>query len=216
MLKDILDKLKEKYHQRLGLRSLHRSEYIKAHYHFEKILKINNSYLNYFYYSVVLIALNRQEQAITYLEKIIDTHSEDILIAVTLAECYMVVREWAKAEDLLTYLNKKFPNNTTVKFLFETCKNTISREKYACGKEYFIKAKNNTDIKDFDAALEDINKAIELNEANASYYFYAGYIALQGKKNKEQVEAYFENAVFLAPQNESFKKQLQYVKTRYR
>ena len=216
MLKGIIDKFKERYHQRCGLKHLHRSDYKKALKHFESALAISKSYLNYFYYSVILIALDRHELAITYLEKIIHDHSEDILIAVTLAESYMVVREWAKAEDLLTFLNKKFPNNTTIKFLFETCKNPIGREKYACGKEYFIKAKNNTDIKNYDAALEDINKAIELNEANASFYFYAGYIALQGKKRKEEVEAYFENAVFLAPQNEGFKKQLQYVKTCYK
>ena len=216
MLKSVIDRIKEKFHLRRGLKYLHRSEYKKAQKHFESVLHINKSYLNYFYYSVVLIALNQHEQAISYLEKIINEHSEDILIAVTLAECYMVVREWAKAEDLLMFLNKTFPNNLTVKFLYETCKNPISREKYACGKEYFINAKIKTDSKEYDAALEEMNKAIELNEANASYYFYAGYIALQGKKRKEEVEAYFENAVFLAPQNEGFKKQLQYVKTCYK
>jgi len=215
MLSHYVNVFLEKYHQRRGLRLIRRSQYKKAAYHFERALLLGDSVANFYYYSVSLISLNKHAQAISYLEKIVENHSDDILISTTLAECYLVVREWVKAEDFLSFLNDKFKDNIVVRRLFDISKDLILREKYATSKEYFFKAIELLDSKKIEEALTNAQSAIELDELNSSYYFLAGVILMQGKRAKAEVEGYLEKAVLLAPQNEGYKKQLRAVKTSY-
>ena len=214
MFEIILDTYSEKYHQKKGIKFLSRAKYQKSLHHFEKALLINDSTVNNFYYSISLIALNRHSEAITFLEKIIDSHTNDILISSTLTECYLAVREWEKAEHLADYLLEKFKENTFIQKLHSITNDVVLREKYAAAKESFYKTIENMDNKDYEAAFLEINKAIEMDEENASYYFLAGTILMQANRKKEEYVLYYEKAVLLAPKNESYKKHLRYVKTR--
>jgi tetratricopeptide (TPR) repeat protein len=211
-----MDIFAEKYHQRRGLRLLHKTAFEKAAYHLEKALVLNASTVNLFYFAVALVALNRHTEAVVYLEKVIDEHVDNLLISTTLVECYLVIREWEKAEKLVNYLHTKNPENSTVKFLYETTSDPIIRDKYACGKEQFFLAKDAMNKKDLKVAYEHISRAVELDEKNAAYLFYAAYILLMDRRPKIEVEQYLEKAVLYAPQNEGYKRQLQFVKTKYK
>jgi len=206
----------EKYHQKKGIRLLGRSRYKEAFQQFERALLLNDSTVNYFYYSVCLISMNRHRQAIGYLEKIFDKHDDMILISTTLAECYLVVRDWCKADDFLGFLVNKYSENVFIKRLWDISQDPILREKYASSKEYFYKAVEELEIKNYTAALEQIKQAIVIDELNSVYYFFAGIILLQAKSPKHEVEDYLEKALALSPYNEQYKKKLHWVKTRYK
>lgn len=216
MIKHYVDVFLEKYHTARGLRMLQRGNYYNAKLHFEKSLLIKDSSTNYFYYSIALISLYEHKKAITFLEKIIDSHTEDILIATTLAECYLVVREWDKAEELIAFLMAKFPDKQIVKKLYDINSDSVHREKYAESKEYFFKAMDLFNKKDSDAAFATIKNAIDLDDTNSSFHYMAGIIQLQGKKNKKEIEIHLEKAILLSPNNENYKKQLQFIKTKYK
>ena len=206
----------EKYHQNRGIRLMRKSQYKNAFYHFEKALLLKDSTVNYFYYSVCLIALNKHKSAIGYLEKIFDKHNDMILVSTTLAECYLVVRDWCKADDFLGFLVNKHKDNVFINRLWDISQDPILREKYAASKECFYKAVEQLDAKEYDTSIEQIKCAIDLDEMNSAYYYLAAIILLQGKRPKSEVESYMEKAVLLAPYNEEYKKKLQYVKTRYK
>jgi len=212
---DIFDLIIMRYHQRRGLKALHISNFPKATYHFEKALLRSTDHINYFYLAVALIGQHKHQRAVVFLEKIIDDHCEDILISSTLAECYLVLREWEKAERLLNFLYGKFPQNTTIKYLHLLVNDSILRDKYACGKELFFQSVESLERREITQAILHIEKAIELNETNSAYYFFAGYLLMQAKKERAEVEKYIEKAVQLAPHNESYKRHLRYVKTKY-
>jgi tetratricopeptide (TPR) repeat protein len=214
MIGHYLDVFMERYHQRRGLSLLHKSRFKKAIYHFEKAILIRNSHVNFFYLSVSMIAINQHARAVKYLENIIDEHREDVLIATTLAECYLVLREWSKAEKLLDFLRTKFSENSTINFLSETVADPILREKYALGKEFFFRATELLEAKRYEESFQCMCEAIEQDSSNASYHFFTGCIALTARKEKCIVVMYLERAVNLAPHNENFKKQLQMVKRR--
>jgi len=215
MFGHLIDIIFERFHQRRGLKALHVSDFAKAIYHFEHALLRNTDHINYFYLAVSLIGQHKHERAVVLLEKIIDDHYEDILISSTLAECYLVLREWEKAEQLLDYLVGKFPQNTTVKYLHQLVSDPLLRDKYACGKELFFQSVASLERREIAQAIQHIEKAIELNESNSAYYFFAGYLLMQAKKEKAEVEKYIEKAVQLAPHNEVYKQHLRYVKTKY-
>jgi tetratricopeptide (TPR) repeat protein len=204
-----------KYHLRRGLRMLQGSKYKKAAYHFEKAILLLDSTESFFYYAVTLVSLHKHKEAIAYLERIVEKTDDNILVSTTLADCYLVVREWEKAEQLLRYLKGKYVNNIVIEQLYIISQDAILREKYAEGKECFYMALDLLDKRDMEQSFESIKRAIELDETNASYHFLAGVILMQDNQPKENLEAYFEQAVLLSPQNENFKRQLQYVKTRY-
>jgi len=213
MIFSFWDMFLEKYHQNRGVRAMRRSRYRDACSHFEKALLLNDSAANYFYYSVCLIAMNKHKSAIGYLEKIFDKHNDVILVSSTLAECYLVVRDWCKADDFLGFLVNKYGDNVFIKRLWDISQDPILRERYAASKECFYKALERLDAKDYDTSFEQIKYAIDLDEMNSAYYFMAGVILFQGKKPKREVESYFEKAVILAPYNEQYKKKLHWVKT---
>jgi tetratricopeptide (TPR) repeat protein len=206
----------EKYHQKRGLRYMRVSDHKKASHHFEKALLLNDSSTNYYNYSVVLISDNKHRQAISYLEQITEKHADDLLIAATLCECYLVAREWEKAEDYLSYLSNKFPESILIKKMYDISQDSILREKYATGKEYFYKSSDLLNTKDFDGAIDMIKNAIDLDELNSTYYYFASVILLMAKSPKEEVSSYLEKAVMLSPQNEQYKKVLRFVKTKYK
>ena len=227
MIENFLNTLIVKYHQRRGLHFLNLSRYKKAILHFEKALLLNDSVENFFYFSICLIALNKHQEAISYLERIMDRQTEDILISSSLMECYLVVREWEKGERLANYLAEKFPTNTFVQKLKSIIIDPIKREKYATAKESFFTAVDFIEKKEYDAAFEAIKTAIDLDESNAAYYYLAGTILLKPHPRRMSGDAawkvafpvqdhlyYFEKAVLLAPQNESYKRHLQYLKTK--
>jgi tetratricopeptide (TPR) repeat protein len=204
-----------KYHLRRGLKMLQSSRYKQAAYHFEKAILLDGSIESFFYYAVTLVSLHKHKEAIAYLERILEKTDDNIMVSTMLADCYLVVREWEKAERLLSYLKGKYVNNIVIEQLYIISQDAVLREKYAEGKECFYMALDLLDKRDMERSFESIKKAIELDETNASYYFLAGVILMQDNQPKENVEAYLEQAVLLSPQNENFKRQLQFVKTRY-
>ncbi|MCL2063757.1 MAG: CDC27 family protein [Candidatus Cloacimonetes bacterium] len=236
MIENIKNNFSLKYHQKKGMKYLSQGLYKKAILNFEKALLLDDSIENYFYFSVCLIALNRHIEAIGYLEKIIDLQADNILVSATLIECYLVVREWEKADRLVNYLKNNNNTNQYIKDLITLVDDPVLREKYATAKESFFKAIDFYDNKDFESAFQSIKLAIDLDEQNAAYYFFAGTILIHIlKRNKKSPDSsgmtftkdkleqtrqemllLFEKSVLLAPQNEGYKKHLQYVKTRYK
>jgi tetratricopeptide (TPR) repeat protein len=215
-MKRYINSIVEKYHRNRGLKLLRLSMYKKAFHHFEKALSLDDSMINYFYFSICLISMNKHRSAIKYLEKIFDAHKDDILISTTLAECYLVVRDWCKADDLLGFLTDTHKDNIFIRKLWTISHDVVLREKYAASKEYFYHASEYLDIKDYDSSYSKIKQAIDLDDSNSTYYFLAGLILIQGKKPKIEIEQYLERAVFLSPNNVSYKKKLHWLKTRYK
>ena len=216
MLKHYIDLFWSRFHFRRGLRLLGRSMFQKAASHFEKSMLLDGLTESFFYFAICMIALNRHNHAIKYLEDILEKHDDNMLAATTLAECYMVVREWDKAERILGVLQSKYTENLTIKYLYVTVSDPAERERYAQAKEYFFLAKEALEKKQYDTAIDNITKAIDRNDTNASYYFFASIVMLEAKRDKKEVEQYLEKAVYLRPNNESYKRQLRYVKMRYK
>ena len=188
----------------------------KAMSHFEKALLINNSIENYYFYSISLIDTNKYVEAIGFLEKIVEKHDDIVLISTTLIDCYLYVKEWEKAERLVNILMDKFPNHHYVNKLYNITLDIVYREKYVTAKISYHNAVALIEKKEFKAAFTEISCAIEIDPTNATYHFVAGTILVSQKKKKEEIKKYFEKAVLLSPKNEYYKKNLMYIKTRYR
>jgi len=207
---------KQKYHERRGLRLLGSSDFTGSRAHFEKALLYSGNLNYYFHIAICYIGQHQIERAKECLEKIIDDHYDDLLICSTLAECYLVLRQWEQAERLLEYLHTKSPENETIKYLHAMVHDPIERDKYACSKDLFYRSVEAMQNKDIDAAIQYILQAIELTETNSAYYHFAGHLMMQARREKAEVERYLLKAVELSPRNEVYKRELHFVKTRYR
>ena len=215
MLQNILDKNKEIYHQKKGLKNINSGDYKKALHHFEKAILINSDHTNNFHYSICLIALNRFYDAIQILEKIDNELDDDIIIMTLLVDCYLTVRYWDKAIQVLNILEKKV-DNPFFKKMYSLAHDEVKRENYALGKESFFSALDYAENNDFDSAFIQMRRAIALYEENPKYYYLLATFLEKGKKDKEGIEYYIEKAIKLAPDNETYKKYLQYIKTKYK
>lgn len=216
MLRIYIDMLKLIWYLKRGLILLKKGRVSAALNYFEKALILDNIAKNNFYYAMCLIATGKHEKAIPHLEKIVDELNDDNVVSCSLAECYMVTRYWDKAEDLLSYLVKVLPGSKIVNKLHDYCQDPVLREKYAQSREYYYISINALDSKNIDKALEYAFKSLELDEENSSCHYLVALVMINAKKPKKEIEPYLEKAVMLAPANEAFKKQLQYLKTRYK
>ena len=216
MFSNIFNSFLANYHKKRGLRFIHHSKFKEAIHHFEKAFLFCEDLDNLFFFAVCLISLNRHEKAISYLERIFEESSENILISATLTECYLTTREWDKAEKMINKLLISHQENQLFQKYHTIVEDPILREKYALGKEHFYHATDELEKKQFDNAIDNIKKAIEYDSNNASYYFTASLILEKGKKQKQDIAEYLEKAILFAPQNETYKKKLHYIKTRYR
>ncbi|MCK9329885.1 MAG: CDC27 family protein [Candidatus Cloacimonetes bacterium] len=216
MIKEYYNTFWNKYHQIRGVKLLQRNLIKKARFHFEKALMHKESYESYYCIAICFMSHRNYKYAITYFEKVLEKLPEEKLTLLSLTECYLITREWEKAEDILNMLSQKITNNHTLNKFLSISNDPILREKYAESKEYYFNARDEYDNKNYDLAYENILKAIELNTDNASYHYFAGIILLTARKPKNQLEIYFENAVRLSPENITYKKQLQFIKTKYK
>ena len=216
MLSDIFNILLAKYHKKRGLRFLTCSKFKTALHHFEKAFLLLEDSDSLFFFTICLISLNKHEKAISYLERIYEQSPENILVSATLTECYLTTREWDKAEKIINMLLLNHHQNQLFQKYHTIVEDPVLREKYAIGKEHFYRATDELEKKQFDNAIENVKKALEFDQNNASYCFTASLILEQGKKPKQEIVEYLEKAIFLAPLNETYKKKLHYIKTRYR
>ncbi len=216
MIKEYFNTFWAKYHQLRGVKMLHRNQMSKAYKHLEKSLIYKDYTETYFYFAIALIGQEKHKSAIPYLQKILDKHPDERIALSSLAECYLVTRQWDKSEDILSYLKQKSPNNATIQKLYKICIDPVLREKYVQGKELFYSASDELDKKNYDIAYEKCLKAIELEDDNPAYYYLAGLILMSAKKPKAEIEPFCEKAVNLAPKNLAYKQQLQFLKTKYK
>jgi len=216
MLNILINTLREKYHQKSGLKCLAHSKFQQALQHFERALVYHASTENYYYYAIILISLHKHQEAIPFLEKILHNHEDSLLIVISLAECFLVTREWGKAEMFLEYYYAKNKENLLLKKMYLIAYDVSLREKYAESKEFYFLALEFLEKKDYLVALLNIEKALELDELNTTYLYLASVLMIKAKKPKEEIAPYLEKAVLFARENDKYKKQLHYLKTRYK
>ena len=215
MISEYFDIFKGKYHKLRGIRFMSRARFKKALTHFERAILLHEDLDSMFYYSTCLISLNQHNKAISYLERVLEKSAENILVSTMLAECYLVDREWEKAEQFINTLQVNNEENQFVLKLQNIAQCPVLRENYATSKEYFFKSMDDLENTRYDSAFENIKKAIEFDDENSSHYFTAGLILFTAKKPKQEIENYLEKAISLSPQNENYKQQLHFIKTKY-
>jgi len=212
MFERYITRIREYRYQKKGIKFLSLSKFEKALFCFEKAILLNNSVQNIFYYSISLIALNRHLEAVSYLEPLMNEYSVELLISTTLLDCYLVLKEYDKANCLLDNLIVNYSDNTLLQKFYTIIKDPVLREKYSLSKEFFYQSIKYEKEHNYEAGYTAIKTAIELDKNNATYHYTAGNLLLKAKKPKEDYVKYFEKAVILAPQNEMYKKQLRHIK----
>jgi len=216
IFENLINIFRYRYHERRGMRLLGRSDFRRSLSHFEKALLYSENQFYFFHISLCNIGLHQIERAVECLEKIIDDHYDNLLMCTTLADCYLMQRQWEQAERLLDYLHTKSPEIETIKYLHLLVNDPIERDKYACSKELFFHSLDAMESKDYEKAIEYILQAIELTDKNPAYYHFASCLMMQAHREKSEVEECLLKAIQLAPHNEDYKKGLHYVKTRYK
>ncbi|MCL1827616.1 MAG: hypothetical protein FWG20_06180 [Candidatus Cloacimonetes bacterium] len=204
------------YHKRRGIRLLSKACFQKAQSHFEKSILYIEDIESLYFYAVCLISLNKHEQAINYLSQIYEKTPNENIVAATLLECYIVTRKWELATEMIEHPNFVKSENLTLQTLITVAQDPEKREIYASSKEHFFTAMNDLKNKKIDDALRNIEKAIEYEPENPSYYYTASLIVYEGRRPKADVTFYLEKAIKYAPQNEQYKKLLHHIQTRYK
>lgn len=214
MIFDYINKFREKYNQQRGQRYLSRGIRDKAYKCFEKALLLNNDYVNQFNMALVLISMNKHNEAISLLEKVLEKYPDNELVLTTLAESYMILRNWDQAIERYMQLNDEHPKHSLYIRNLNRAKDVVGREKYVRSRELFFKGMELLDEQKYDESLAMLNEALELDPDNAIINNTIGHIMLMAQKKNEEIIPYFEKAVLLSPQNENYKRNLAQIKSK--
>jgi len=216
MISDLINIFLVKYHKKRGCRFLHNGQCTKAKYHFEKSLLYGEDFESRFFYALCLMSVNKHNEAIIHFEQVVGIAPDDFVTFISLIECYLVTQNWEKAIELVNNQIEQYKENLIVQKLYKIANDPILREEYVMSKVSYFQALEDFDNKKLTSAFENIVKAIELDKTNSVYYYTAAMILLKDKKPKEEIEFYLEKAVFLSQNKVQYKKQLHFIKTRYK
>jgi len=120
--------------------------------------------------------------------------------------------QWDKAIECYKKLHENHTDFSLYKNNYQRLLDPDLREKYVQSREFFFKGLLLQDQKLINEALEAFQQAIALDSNNAMLYNTIGIAMMIAKKDKKDIEYYFEKAVSLSPQNEGFKRNLARIK----
>ncbi len=212
MITSYYNRFKEKYYQNRGQRFLSQGLNQKAYNCFEKAILLNNDYINQFNMGLVLTSMNKHQDALAYLEKVYELFPENEVILTKIGETYTILRQWDKAIECYKKLHENHTDFSLYKNNYQRLLDPDLREKYVQSREFFFKGLLLQDQKLINEALEAFQQAIALDSNNAMLYNTIGIAMMIAKKDKKDIEYYFEKAVSLSPQNEGFKRNLARIK----
>ncbi len=193
---NFFDKLKVKFYERKAFNSLIDNDYMKSIQYFEKIKYIDPNKKGLWYnMGIAYLSLKDYDKAEKCFLKELYRDKDNFNIIRALADLYYV---WGKLDKAKERYNKILDivfddkEKDYIKRRIEKCKNPEDKDDIIKSYDIYNQAVVLVNEKEYDEALELLNKAVELDDTNIPAMSSMGSIYMSIKKDYDKTLKYFK------------------------
>ncbi len=208
--------VKLKYFRKRGLVYLTKGDYKKAVKCFSKVLQNSTSAPDKYNLGIAYLGTNKYKEAIDCFKAVQEQEPNNELNLLSLGEAYLLSERWEKAVTTFNKLVDLNPNNLQYHKYLIIAQTPEKREKHIHCKRLLDQGDQEIRNKNFEAALERFEHALQLNKDSPYIYNSIGTIYLKYYKDVEKALTYFEKATKLAPRNRIFLENIERCQKRLR
>ena len=194
---------------------LQRGKSEKAKKYFKKILDFSDNPEDLFNYGLTEMNLFNYEEAIDFFERVRKESKDYFLNNLALAESYLIMKNWEKAEEAFYELSEKYPENPNLKNYLIIAGDVVKREKYVKVKKMMEKAVKCLKNKEYSHAIDYLKEA-EITQPEIPYIKNSIGEIYMLQKDYALAFEYFKKVIAMEPDNPKFQKNwskiLRYVK----
>lgn len=194
---------------------LQRGKSEKAKKYFKKILDFSSNPEDLFNYGLTEMNLFNYEEAIDFFERVRKESKDYFLNNLALAESYLIMKNWEKAEEAFYELSEKYPDNPNLKNYLIIAGDVVKREKYVKVKKMMEKAVKCLKNKEYSHAIDYLKEA-ETTQPEIPYIKNSIGEIYMLQKDYALAFEYFKKVIAMEPDNPKFQKNwskiLRYVK----
>jgi len=201
----LLDKYKIKLWRKKGQMLLQRGKSEKAKKYFKKVLDFSNNPEDLFNYGITEMNLFNYEEAIDFFEKVREENKDYFLNNLALAESYLIMKNWEKAEEAFYELSQKYPDNPNLKNYLIIAGDVVKREKYVKVKRMMEEAVNCLKNKEYSHAIDYLKEA-ESTQPEIPYIKNSIGEIYMLQKDYALAFEYFKKVIAMEPDNPKFQK----------
>ena len=200
----MLYKLRLQYFRRRGVKYLIQGNCKKAVKIFSKVLQICSSASDKYNLGLAYLGMNKYKEALDCFKAVQELEPNNMLNLLSIGETYLLLEKWDNAIAIFYKLVSLEPSNLQYHNYLDMAQTPEKREKHIHCRRLIYQGDQEIRNRNFEAALEKFESALQLNKENPYVYNSIGIIYFKHYKDIKKAISYFERALKLSPTNRIF------------